>query len=158
MRVVKTVTNPRPITSSRSTVSSSRPARALELKVQSHPANLASVRKQIETYALEQGFDEKAVAEIGLVVNEAMANVIRHAYDNRFDRPIHVSAVMEDPNQLKIAMRDWGKGIDPSKLPPKRRDPLTPGGVGLICLKQWMDNVVFTPQPDGMLMTMIRRK
>jgi len=128
------------------------------LKVQSHPANLGPVRKAIESYATDRGFSEKAVAEIGLVVNEAMANVIRHAYDNKFDRPIHLTAVMEEPNQLKISIRDWGKGVDPSKLPPKKHDPLTPGGVGLICLRQWMDNVVFTPQPDGMLMTMIRRK
>jgi len=128
------------------------------LKVQSHPANLASVRKAIEAFATDQGFGEKAVAEIGLVVNEAMANVIRHAYDNKFDRPIHVSASMEGPTELTIAIRDWGKGIDPSKLPPKPYDPLTPGGVGLICLKQWMDKVVFTPQPDGMLTTLVRHK
>ena len=151
MRVVQPVNTNRPITSSS--------AKLLELKVPSHPANLGPVRKAIESYASEQGFDEKAVAEIGLVVNEAMANVIRHAYDNKFDQPIHVTATMESERELKIAIRDWGKGVDPSKLPPKQRDPLTPGGVGLICLKQWMDKVVFTPQPDGgMLATMIRRK
>lgn len=132
--------------------------RRIELKVQSHPANLAAVRKAIEGFATDQGFGEKAVAEIGLVVNEAMANVIRHAYDNKFDRPIHVTAAMDDQSQMTIAIRDWGKGIDPSKLPPKPHDPLTPGGVGLICLKQWMDKVVFTPQPDGMLTTMVRHK
>ena len=128
--------------------------------MQSHPANLAAVRKAIEAFATQHGFDEKAVAEIGLVVNEAMANVIRHAYDNKFDRPIHVSAAMdaEQAGEMTIAIRDWGKGIDPSKLPCKPYDPLEPGGVGLICLKQWMDKVVFTPQPDGMLTTLTRRK
>ena len=156
MRVVQPVNTKRPITSSPDMAS---PLKPLELKVQSHPANLGPVRKAIEAYAAEQGFDEKSVAEIGLVVNEAMANVIRHAYDNRFDQPIHVTATMESANELKIGIRDWGKGVDPSKLPPKKRDPHTPGGVGLICLKQWMDQVVFTPQPDGgMLATMIRRK
>jgi len=156
VRAVRSVSQS-PITSS----TSSSPRR-IELKVQSHPANLASVRKAIESFVSAQGFDEKAVAEIGLVVNEAMANVIRHAYDNKFDRPIHVSASMDQPagqaDQVTIAIRDWGKGIDPSKLPPKPRDPLQPGGVGLICLRQWMDNVVFTPQPDGMLTTLVRRK
>ena len=152
MRVTRAVSDQRPITSSS--------PRQLVLKVQSHPANLAAVRKAIEAFATDQGFDEKAVAEIGLVVNEAMANVIRHAYDNKFDRPIHVSAAMDAAraDEMKITIRDWGKGVDPSKLPPKPHDPLTPGGVGLICLKQWMDKVVFTPQPDGMLTTMVRHK
>ncbi len=154
---VRTGVSQSPITSS----PSSSP-RQIELKVESHPANLASVRKTIESFLASQGFHEKAVAEVGLVVNEAMANVIRHAYDNKFDRPIHVSASMEQSpdrkDQVTIAIRDWGKGIDPSKLPPKPYDPLEPGGVGLICLKQWMDKVVFTPQPDGMLTTLTRKK
>ena len=149
MRALRAVSNPRPITSSG--------LRSLELNVQSDPANLASVRKAIESYATNQGFDEKAVAEIGLVVNEALANVIRHAYDNKFDKPMLVSASMNG-NEITITIRDWGKGIDPSKLPPRKYDPLEPGGVGLICLKQWMDKVVFTPQPDGMLATLTRKK
>jgi len=46
------------------------------LKVDSDPANLAAVRKQVEALALAHGFSAKVVAEIGLCVNEAMANVI----------------------------------------------------------------------------------
>ena len=34
---------------------------------------------------------------------------------------------------------------------------LEPGGVGLVCLNQLMDVVMFTPQPDGMLLTLIKR-
>jgi anti-sigma regulatory factor (Ser/Thr protein kinase) len=34
-----------------------------------------------------------------------------------------------------------------------------PGGVGLICLRQWMDEVTYAPQPDGgILTTLIRQK
>jgi serine/threonine-protein kinase RsbW len=127
------------------------------LKVASDPANLAGVRKAIETFATETGFDEKAVAEIGLCVNEAMANVIRHAYANRTDRPVHIKAWV-DSQQITITLRDWGNGVDPSSLPQRPYNPLTPGGVGLICLRQWMDQVVYTPQPDGMLTTMVRRR
>ena len=135
----------------------SSPLPRVELKVDSHPANLAAVRKAIERYATEQGFDERAVAEIGLVVNEAMANIIRHAYAGRTDRPVVVKAET-DERQIVITLRDWGNGVDPSKLPRREHDPNTPGGVGLICLRTWMDGVTYTPQPDGMLMTMVRQK
>ena len=156
MRCLRPVTD-RPITSSRSPQPNS-PARRIELKVDSHPANLASVRKAIESFALDGGFDEKAVAEIGLCVNEAMANVIRHAYASNTDKPILVTASV-DERQITITLRDWGSGIDPSSLPHRPHDPNTPGGVGLICLRQWMDEVTYAPQPDGgILATMIRRK
>jgi serine/threonine-protein kinase RsbW len=147
----------RPITSSRRQTSDAS-QRRIELKVDSHPANLASVRKSIEDFATGGGFDEKAVAEIGLCVNEAMANVIRHAYANRTDKPIHVTAASDD-RRIVITMRDWGNGVDPSTLPQRPHDPNTPGGVGLICLRQWMDEVTYARQPDGgILATMVRRK
>jgi serine/threonine-protein kinase RsbW len=132
----------------------------LELNVTSDPANLAAVRKEIETFASARGFDERAVAEIGLCVNEAMANVIRHAYRGRHDRPIRVAASLEDAGEsIVVTMRDWGSGIDPSCLPRRPRDPLRPGGIGLICLGQWMDEVAYAPQPDGgVLATMKRRR
>ena len=126
------------------------------MKVTSDPANLAAVRKQVEALAASIGFAEKAVAEIGLCVNEAMANIIRHAYAGRTDRPIHLDAT-GTPREIMVSLRDWGNGIDPSRLPCRPYDPLEPGGVGLICLGQWMDAVTYTPQPDGMLTTLKKR-
>jgi len=137
------------------------PPRRLDLKVTSAPSNLATVRKAIESFASANGFDTKGVAEIGLCVNEAIANIIRHAYRGNETRPVHVTALMEDRDggRIVITLRDWGVGIDPSSLPHRAYDPLEPGGVGLICLQQWMDTVTYTRQPDGgMLTTMTRRR
>jgi len=133
------------------------------LNVSSDPANLATVRKAIEAFASSNGFDERAVAEIGLCVNEAMANVIRHAYRGRHDRPVQVTAGMDDAaapgESIVITLRDWGSGIDPSCMPQRPRNPLQPGGIGLICLRQWMDEIDYAPQPDGgVLATMKRRR
>ncbi|MEA2710891.1 MAG: serine/threonine-protein kinase RsbW [Phycisphaerales bacterium] len=141
--------------------STSTPPRRLELKITSHPANLAAVRKAIEAFAAANGFDAKGVDEIGLCVNEAIANIIRHAYRGQEDRPVHVAAMMEDRDggTIVVTLRDWGIGIDPSTLPCRVRDPLEPGGIGMICLQQWMDRVTYAAQPDGgMLATMTRRR
>lgn len=130
--------------------------RPLELKLVSDPATLAAARKAVESFAAACGFGEAAVGEIGLCVNEAMANVIRHAYAGRKDRPVHVAARFEH-GRLTVTIRDWGSGVDPSRLPQRTYDPLEPGGVGLMCLKRWMDEVTYTPQPDGgMLTTLVR--
>jgi serine/threonine-protein kinase RsbW len=129
----------------------------LELNIQSHPANLAEARRAVEAFAGKYGFDEAATGDIGLVVNEALANVIRHAYRGVTDRPIIIRAEAAD-DTLKISIRDWGNGVNPQDQPPREHDPLTPGGVGMICLRRLMDEVVFTRQPDGMLLSMTRRK
>jgi serine/threonine-protein kinase RsbW len=147
----------------------------LRLEVPSDPAALAGVRRSIEAYATQAGFDAKAVADVGLCVNEAMANIIRHAYRGAVSRPILITADLLPaaaaaaagtrtdradcgPARLTVTIRDWGNGFNPSSLPARDRDPCTPGGLGLICLRQLMDTAVFTPQPDGMLLTMTKNK
>ncbi len=134
--------------------------RRVELKIDSHPANLASTRRAIESFGSSCGFDQNSLGEIGLVVNEALANVIRHAYGGATDRPIVVGAEhVPGSDAITITVRDWGCGINPETLPPKQRDPLTPGGLGMVCLHELMDEVTFAPQAGGgMLLTMSRRR
>ena len=130
--------------------------RRFELRIDSDPANLAPARKAVEQFAANNGFAQQAVHDVGLCLNEALANVMRHAYGGRTDRPILITAEAT-ASELTVSVRDWGNGIDPSRLPHRPYDPLEPGGVGLICLNQWMDEVKYTPQPDGML-TMLKRR
>lgn len=137
--------------------SGSDKSRTLELKINSDPANLAPARNEIESFCRACGFDDKSVGEVGLVLNEAMANVTRHAYKNRNDQPVTVTAEFVG-DVLTIRMRDWGNGVDPSLRAPKKRDPNTPGGLGLLCIRELMDEVDYQPQTDGMLLIMKRRR
>jgi serine/threonine-protein kinase RsbW len=126
----------------------------LRLRITSDPANLRPVRRQVETFCAECGFDEQAGGEIVLCVNEALANVTRHAYGGAKDKPVELHFAFSQ-GRLTVTLRDWGNG----QLPPSRpgeRDPLRPGGVGMICLRSLMDDISFAPQPDGMLLTMER--
>ena len=140
-------------------VSSKLPSK-LRLKILSDPANLAEVRQSIEKLCGDSGFEREACDEVGLCVNEALANVIRHAYHGAKDKPIEISAELtDDLKTIQIAIRDWGNGVNPEELPPRPRDPFKPGGLGLICLRRMMDPVRFSPQPDGgMLLEMSRTK
>lgn len=130
---------------------------SIRLNITSDPANLADVRRQVEELCTRNGFDESAVADVGLCVNEAMANVTRHAYGGAKDRPIAVSADYAD-GKVVISIRDWGSGVDPTQLEPRKPDPLRPGGLGLVCLRKMLDGCTFEPQPDGMLLTMVKFK
>lgn len=132
-------------------------ARTLELKFNSDPANLAPARRAVEAFCEKAGFGEHAAGQVGICVNEALANIIRHAYEGAADRPIKLKIEFRT-EVLRVSIRDWGSGVNPFDLPQPKRDPLRPGGLGLICLRQLMDEVVFERQLDGMLLTMTRQR
>jgi anti-sigma regulatory factor (Ser/Thr protein kinase) len=127
----------------------------LELTIQSDPACIAGVRRAVEALAAASGMGDAGVGEVGLCVNEALANIIRHAYGGADGRPIVVAAYCQD-GALVVTMRDWGNGVNPAALPAKPREELTPGGLGLICLRRMMTRVEFAPQADGMLLVMTK--
>ena len=79
--------------------------------------------------------------------------------ETRHEERLHQEMTAEDTGDaLRIDVRDWGSGKNPETQPAREFDPTTPGGLGLICLKQFMDEVKFNPQPDGMQLTMVRKK
>lgn len=131
--------------------------RAFHRRIRSDPRELRACREAVERLALDAGFERRAADELGLCVNEALANVMRHAYAGAADRPIDLSAEF-DADRLTVRIRDWGSGVDPTTLPPRPPDPLRPGGLGLVCMRQMLDDMVFAPQPDGMLLTMVRAR
>jgi anti-sigma regulatory factor (Ser/Thr protein kinase) len=129
----------------------------LELKMTSDPANLAPARKAIEAFCLAHGLPQQACDDMGLCFNEAMANVTRHAYGGRHDQSI-VARATDDGSAVHVSIRDWGNGVNPDQLPVRPKDPMVPGGLGLMCLRQMLDDLRFEPQPDGMLVTMTINK
>jgi anti-sigma regulatory factor (Ser/Thr protein kinase) len=140
------------------------------LQFRSDPATLRPVRLALEEYGKEAGLSPEATDAIGLALNEALANVMRHAYRGATDRPIDVTFERRpsgDRRHVAVAVliRDWGTPFDPNKVPPKppvdpskldSLDDLTPGGLGLMCIKELMDDVRYERQPDGMLLTMVK--
>ena len=138
-----------------------RPPRELRMNVTSDAANLAPVRHACEAFCRECGLSETAAGEVGLVVNEAMANVTRHAYRGETDRPVLVTGAW-DPRAgragaVVIRIRDWGSGFNPESVRPKQ-DPSQPGGLGMVCIRCLVDEADFQPQHDGMLLTLTKFK
>jgi anti-sigma regulatory factor (Ser/Thr protein kinase) len=134
---------------------SSAPDR-IELKITSDPANLREVRKKVESFAQSIGMAREMSDELGLALNEAMANVIRHGYDGAKDRPIVVSAERGD-GELHLSIRDWAKPFDPATIKPKDHGRLSPGGVGMLCIQTFMNEVKFERLADGMLLKMTKK-
>jgi anti-sigma regulatory factor (Ser/Thr protein kinase) len=118
---------------------------------------LRDVRRQIEDFAAARGCDSHCCDDLGLVANEALANVMRHAYHGATDQPIEI-VVQDFGAKIELRIRDWGVPFDPAVLKRREYDPLEPGGLGVICMKRLMDDVTWTRQDKGMMLTLTRHK
>jgi anti-sigma regulatory factor (Ser/Thr protein kinase) len=127
-----------------------------EIEIPADAKVIAPVRHAIEEQAKSLCFDETACGEIGLCVNEAMANVIRHAYHGSAGR-LRIESYF-DGESLHVRIRDWGVGVTPDLWAKKDKNPLEAGGLGLVCMGRLMDKVSFTPQDVGMLLEMTKRR
>ena len=144
-----------------------RLGRRLELRMSSDPSVLRPVRLALEEYGREAGLPVEQADKIGLALNEALANVMRHGYGGATDKPIMVTFDRHGEGsgeEVCVEIRDWAKPVDPAKLPKtaEQNDPLDvdaikPGGLGLLCMRRLMDEVVFAPQADGTLLTMKKK-
>jgi anti-sigma regulatory factor (Ser/Thr protein kinase) len=124
--------------------------------INSNPAGLREIRKELEGFATSNGMAEESSHAVGLVLNEALANIIRHGYGGASDKPIRITAQAGD-KELKIQIRDWAKPFDPAMIKQRYDDELKPGGIGLICIRKLMDDARFERLPDGMLLTLTKK-
>jgi len=123
------------------------------LTILSDPANLAQVRVAVEAGGRQAGFDQKECAAMALAVDEALANVIRHAYGGLLDKQIKIGIEqlneLDDRRGIMICIRDFGKSVDPSKIKGRELSDIRPGGLGVHIMREVMDEVVFECQPEG---------
>jgi len=96
-------------------------------------------------------------------VDEALANVIRHAYKGQNGLPIEVTCrrLFSDPQKtnlsgLEIVLSDSGAPADPKKLCGRPLDEIRPGGLGLHFIKQSMDVVEFRRENGKNLLRMVK--
>lgn len=133
---------------------SSDPPPPVRLMIASTPEHLCVVRAAMERYCGGLGFDELARGDIVLAVDEALSNIIRHAYHGQGDQPIEVTACpMHDAGNgrsgIQIELRDWGQSVEPSQLRSRDLSEVRPGGLGVHIMQACMDSVCYTPLPEG---------
>jgi anti-sigma regulatory factor (Ser/Thr protein kinase) len=109
---------------------------------------LCVVRGAIGPLAALIGWDESECRAIVLAVDEALSNVIRHAYHNRTDCLIELEC-RESAEGLEIVLLDNGDSPDRSKICAREIGCDQPGGLGTHIITQVMDKVSYEPSPEG---------
>ena len=108
------------------------------------------------------GVDEAALYQIQVAVDEACANVVQHAYAGMEPGEMEILCHVDNGSFI-ISIRDWGNSFNPEEISdPDISSPLEErslGGLGLFFMKQYMDKVSFSSDPEaGNELTMVKRR
>jgi sigma-B regulation protein RsbU (phosphoserine phosphatase) len=102
----------------------------LELEVPARAESLKPLRDAIEGALERAGVAPEARQRLKLVVDEAAANVIRHAYGGRGEGEMEVTVAITR-GWLRIVLRDRAPPVDPARIHPRDLNDCRPGGLGI---------------------------
>jgi serine/threonine-protein kinase RsbW len=124
--------------------------RTFSLHVPSSTENLSMIRDFVKSIGMQSGMGDMEVARLELVVDEACANVMEHAYEADASKEVSIRAVVDD-DSLQIVVIDSGKGFDPATVEQLKLPELVSakrsGGLGMRIIKSFMDEVHYEMQP-----------
>lgn len=132
--------------------------RLIKLTFPSKPDRLKLARSAVTDAARICGLADDSILDVVLAVDEALQNVIRHAYKNSPEGLIALEIRREDGG-MTVLVRDYAEPVDVSRVKPRDLDDIRPGGLGTHFIREVMDEVVFLPTPrdGGNLLKLVKR-
>lgn len=126
------------------------------INIYSDPKNLKVLRDYISEKAEICSFTEKQKHDVILAVDEACANIMRHAYSGEKDKEIIVT-VDCGQDALTVTLQDFGKKPDLKKLDNPPQEKLRQGGYGVIFIKHLMDEIDYDLSPEkGTILKLVK--
>jgi len=122
--------------------------------------SLAPISEFVTHAAKVVGLDAKAVYAVQMAVDEAVTNIIEHAYGGEGRGTIECTCHLAGDG-LTVTLRDHGRPFDPVSVPTPDLDAdlesRRVGGLGLYFIRQLMDEVRFDFLPgSGNVLTMVK--
>jgi len=117
---------------------------------------LPVVRGAMAALTAAIGWDEAECRAIVLAVDEAIANIIRHAYRGRSDGLIELEC-RESADGLEVSLLDSGEPPDTSRICEREAPADLTGGLGTHIIRQVMDSVSYQRTESGNQFLAVRR-
>jgi anti-sigma regulatory factor (Ser/Thr protein kinase) len=133
----------------------------VRMEIASAAVHLPVVRGALERLCREIGFDDDAIGKVILSVDEALTNIIRHAYAGRDNETIHIELLPlggGGPGGLRISLRDRGARVDPSRIKGRDLGDVRPGGLGVHIINECMDKVQYSDAPGGGTLLVLEKR
>ena len=117
-----------------------------ELVVPNDTTYLASVRQEVTKVVAQSAFSPRDQKLLILAVDEAVTNIMEHAYDNDLEGELDIEMILEaDASRFEVIIRDSGKEFDPTTVEiDDVREHVRKGnrhGLGIFLIRQIMDEV-----------------
>jgi anti-sigma regulatory factor (Ser/Thr protein kinase) len=125
----------------------------LRLELPSNPEMLCVVRSAMMCLTEELGFPAGECRGLTRAIDEALANIICHAYDGRRGRPIHLLCRRtqartggKEKTGLEIVLIDRGAAADRKNMRGRSLEDIRPGGLGLHFIQAGVDVMQYRRQ------------
>ncbi len=130
----------------------------LRIEFPARAESLAEVRAAVQRALASQHIDARIAARIVLAIDEACANIIRHAYRGCGDGRIALR-IERHRERLRFRLRDRAPAVDPGCVKPRDLSECRPGGLGINIIDETMDHWRLRPlkRHCGNVLTMVRR-
>jgi serine/threonine-protein kinase RsbW len=122
----------------------------VHVEVESRLENVELVQIAIESSLAQLQLSDDDAHQIGISIREAVANAIKHGNRGDVSKLVRVDLGI-DNGDLLIRVQDQGVGFDENGVP----NPLEPenllrrNGRGILLMKQYMDQIEYTFQPEN---------
>lgn len=122
---------------------------------QAHFANdvseLAAIRALLHKQLSTAQVAEELIHDVILAVDEACANVMRHAYPPGQREPGLAVELQIEEGRIQVAITDHGASFEPEKVPmpdlARCREIFKTGGYGMYLMRTLVDHVIYDIQP-----------
>ncbi|MGJ8664164.1 MAG: SpoIIE family protein phosphatase [Marinicella sp.] len=118
---------------------------------------LKHIRHKTMEVVSHVGFDEKCCQEIILSLDEAITNIIRHAYKDVSDGEIELE-IKKQNETLVFYLRDFAPEVYDSSIKPRDLSNPLPGQMGINFIDSVMDSWEFATPKDGYGNLLIMKK
>jgi anti-sigma regulatory factor (Ser/Thr protein kinase) len=127
------------------------------ITIPSDPKYLSVVRAVATTMAGICGMGDSAIEDVKLAVDEACANVIRHAYGGDTNCTIVVKFKVREKG-FEVVIEDSGVKARPDLIAGRNLDDVRPGGLGIHLIKRAFDLFQFDEKKKkGNRLRLVRR-
>ncbi|WP_440672700.1 ATP-binding protein [Candidatus Pelagibacter sp. HIMB1715] len=112
----------------------------------SYPAtlsNLKKIRATIKDFLKIYEVDLKIIKNIQLAVDEAVTNIIKHAYKGENKNNIIKIELELKNKKFQIHLYDNGIKVNKKNIKPRSLDNIKPGGLGIYFIDQLMDETKY---------------
>lgn len=124
------------------------------------------IREFVTGQAGSAGFSAANVDEIVLAMDEAVANIIEHAYEDSLlpeDKQILIINIQNEPQELRFTLSDFGQPYDPTVAPDVDLEShyaqAKQDGLGIYMIRQLMDEISYVyDNQKGNMLTLIKHK